>query len=323
MSTAIAELTASETEELQGHEAIIEHGLKTFVHVGLALTFIRDRRLYREAHSTFAEYCRKRWDIGRSRGYQLIDAAKTFENVHNCGQDDAPKVMPKNEGQTRELSRLPDEEQADAWRDAVEKSGGQPSLAEVGAVVDKRLLEAPAVHKPLVQHLTGSDEWFTPDRYLNAARDVLGGIELDPASISLANERVQASRFYTSEDNGLEQAWSARSIWLNPPYSETNAWVSKWMATVGFEVEEGILLVHANTETAWFQLLWGCWLCFTDHRIRFERPDGNAGSAPPKGNVFAYIGPYHKMFREHFEAFGQIVAPNRYVDALEKGEIIP
>lgn len=328
------QLTVSEVEELAQHEAIIERGLKTFVHVGLALTFIRDRRLYRATHRTFAAYCRQRWDIGRSRGYQLIDAAKTFENVHNCGQADGTKVMPKNEGQTRELSKLPDEEQGAAWREAVDRSGGQPTIAEVGEVVEERLgasVEDAPKHRPLVQHLTGTDEWYTPKIYLDAAREVLGGIDLDPASSEGANENVQAARFYTSDgitgETTLKRLWGAHSLWLNPPYSNTKDWVGKWCASVEAtgmaKAHQAILLVNANTDTQWFQLLWDYWLFFTDHRIRFERPDGSTGDAPPKGSVFAYAGPHPQKFAKIFSQFGAIVKPAWNSSDENQGGIIP
>lgn len=333
MSTALA-LTTSEQEELAAHEAIIADGLHKFVNVGLSLTFIRDRRLYRATHGTFEAYCRQRWDIGRSRGYQLIDAARVFENVHNCGHGDAPAVMPKNESQTRELAKLPDEEQADAWREAVDRSGGQPTIAEVGEVVEERLAnsaEDAPTHRPLVQHLTGTDEWYTPKIYLDAAREVLGGIDLDPASSEEANENVQAARFYTCDgiigETTLKRLWGAHSLWLNPPYSHTADWVDKWCASVEAtglaKAHQAILLVNANTETQWFQRLFSYWLCFADHRIRFVRPDGTVGDKPAKGSVFAYAGPHPQKFAEVFSQFGTIVQPAWNKGASDNGGIIP
>ena len=53
---------------------------------------------------------------------------------------------------------------------------------------------------------TGENEWYTPAEYIEAVRDVLKVIELDPASSSLANETVKAKRFYSKEDDGLNQS---------------------------------------------------------------------------------------------------------------------
>ena len=68
------------------------------------------------------------------------------------------------------------------------------------------------------QHSQKSNLWYTPETVLNAAREVLGYIELDPASDAHGNERVQAERFLTEADDGLTAPWGTpRSVFLNPP----------------------------------------------------------------------------------------------------------
>src|SRR5260221_7395603 len=69
-----------------------------------------------------------------------------------------------------------------------------------------------------------SNEWFTPSRYIEAARLVMGSIDLDPASCSEANQTVKAKRYYSIDDNGLEQPWYG-NIWLNPPYGRSANYV--------------------------------------------------------------------------------------------------
>ena len=68
---------------------------------------------------------------------------------------------------------------------------------------------------PHALHLCKSAEHFTPAPFIIAARKVLGGIDLDPASCAAANRVVQARRFYTAEDDGLLQPWWGR-VFLNP-----------------------------------------------------------------------------------------------------------
>jgi hypothetical protein len=59
-----------------------EHkGRVTFVDVGLALTEIRDKKLYRRDYGTFEAYCQKRWKFSRVRAYQLIRAAKLVSDL--------------------------------------------------------------------------------------------------------------------------------------------------------------------------------------------------------------------------------------------------
>jgi hypothetical protein len=62
------------------------------------------------------------------------------------------------------------------------------------------------------------DEWRTPKETIDRVCEVLGQIDLDPASSDGANATVQAKRFYTKKDDGLERRWSGR-VFLNPPYS--------------------------------------------------------------------------------------------------------
>src|SRR5262245_29388958 len=80
------------TERLKALEAIIEHGLQTFVEVGAALFEIREQRLYREqGFTTFEEYCRKRWQWSKTHANRQIQAAEVAHNLTPIG------VIPKNE----------------------------------------------------------------------------------------------------------------------------------------------------------------------------------------------------------------------------------
>src|SRR5690348_16135896 len=61
-------------------------------------------------------------------------------------------------------------------------------------------------------------DWQTPEWILERVRHVIGGqIELDPATTE--DNPTKALRFYTAQENGLTQPWSASSIFLNPPWS--------------------------------------------------------------------------------------------------------
>jgi phage N-6-adenine-methyltransferase len=141
---------------------------------------------------------------------------------------------------------------------------------------------------------SGENEWYTPDEYLDLARQVLGGIDLDPASNEVANERVGAARFFTAESNGLAQNWAGR-IWLNPPYAQpliaefADKMVEEW--TVLSQVEAAIVLTNDCTDTAWFHhLAKACTaICFTRGRIRFISPHGESGT-PTQGQAFFYFG---------------------------------
>lgn len=44
-----------------------------------------------------------------------------------------------------------------------------------------------------------------------------GSIDLDPASSNNANQIIGANRFFTFEQNGLNQEWRAKNVYLYPP----------------------------------------------------------------------------------------------------------
>lgn len=64
----------------------------------------------------------------------------------------------------------------------------------------------------------GRDEFYTPAAIIDAARVVMGSIDLDIASCPEANEVVQAARYYTKTTDALDHCWQAETVWCNPPF---------------------------------------------------------------------------------------------------------
>lgn len=64
---------------------------------------------------------------------------------------------------------------------------------------------------------TGENEWYTPIKYIELARDVLGEIDIDPATSEFGQSRIQAKKHYTKETDGLkeENDWCGW-MWLYP-----------------------------------------------------------------------------------------------------------
>jgi hypothetical protein len=158
-----------------------------------------------------------------------------------------------------------------------------------------------------------SNEHYTPKKYLDAARAVLGGtIDLDPASCAEANKTVQATTFLDADDDGLTKEWLG-TVWLNPPYGrQAGDFILKFFDEVcAGRVTAGIILVNAHcTDTGWFQPLWSGVQCFTDHRINFYGDDERSGST--HGSVFVYFGPDERLFAARFAEFGAIVMTWHY-----------
>jgi len=174
--------------------------------------------------------------------------------------------------------------------------------------------QAPAVEearKPHVSHNSGENEWYTPGNFVEAARSVLGGIDLDPASCAQANETVKAAKFFDIEANGLEQPWSGR-VWMNPPYSRgLCAPFCEKLANhhVSGDVTEAIVLVNNATDTEWWQGLANVAtaVCFPSRRVRFIGRDGEKG-APLQGQSFLYLGNRVEVFCDSFSRFGVVLA---------------
>lgn len=161
---------------------------------------------------------------------------------------------------------------------------------------------------------TGENEWYTPDEFIDLARTVMGGIDLDPASSHVANQTIKAERFFSQETNGLEQDWFGK-VWLNPPYAQpaiaqfADKMVAEWEAR---RVESAIVLTHNYTDTAWFQKLAraASGICFTRGRVRFVSPTGEL-AAPTQGQAFFYFGHDLTIFEDVFAEVGFVVEVTR------------
>lgn len=154
---------------------------------------------------------------------------------------------------------------------------------------------------------TGDNEWFTPAQYIAAAREVMGEIDLDPATHPAAQKTVDALNCFTASENGLEQEWHGR-VWLNPPYAAPliTQFANKLVDEVSRRnVQQAIMLTHNYTDSAWFHHAEASadLLCFTRGRVRFVDIYG-VESAPTQGQAFFYFGPNVDAFREVFGRFG-------------------
>ena len=174
---------------------------------------------------------------------------------------------------------------------------------------------------------TGNVEWYTPEKYIRPVRKVLGTIELDPASCEAANLLIKADRYYSLHDNGLVQAWNAKTLFLNPPYGRTGhrsnqeIWSCKLIAEYeAGNVEQALLLVNANTETTWFQRLFAYPICFVKQRINFYGPSGKDNGAT-HGSAFVYFGSDVARFSEVFGEFGRVVPAIPVVSSTSIWEI--
>jgi len=295
------QISDSELAQLKAYESIIEHGLKTFTEVGSALMDIRDKRLYRADYETFEDYCRERWSMSRFYAHRIIEAASITTNLLPIGN-----IIPRTESQARPLASLEPDEQREVWQRVITSV---PETEITAARVQKAVDEYK--QKPYVSYNSGNNEWYTPAEYIYAARDVMGSIDLDPASSELANKTVNADTYYTAEDDGLTKEWFGH-VWMNPPYSSDliGKFADKLISHYqNGDIEEAIVLVNNATETNWFQtLLEKCLaVCFLKRRVKFIDTEGNPSGAPLQGQAILYFGNKPACFGERFKEFGVIL----------------
>lgn len=159
--------------------------------------------------------------------------------------------------------------------------------------------------RPHVSFNSGNNEWYTPAEYIEAAREAMSSIDLDPASNDIAQKVVKADTYYTAETNGLDKEWYG-NVWLNPPYA--SELIGKFIDKLISErenYEQAIVLVNNATETEWFNKLISIAdaVCFPKSRVKFYMPDGKTG-APLQGQAVVYIGENKSSFFESFSHLG-------------------
>lgn len=164
-----------------------------------------------------------------------------------------------------------------------------------------------------VTHNSGNNEWYTPPYIIEAARATMGSIDLDPASCEVANRTTKADRYFTKEQNGLEQKWTG-NVWLNPPYQR--GLMDKFADKVIKEYQhykQAIVLVNNCTETKWAQkLLEHCdAVCFPKGRVKYLNSEGEqVKKSPIQGQMILYFSAFGLEIEDficNFEQIGRVL----------------
>lgn len=175
-------------------------------------------------------------------------------------------------------------------------------------------------------HSCDSPEWYTPSVYVEAAREVMGGIDLDPAAHEESNQIVQPGCYFAAADDGLQQSWFG-CVFLNPPGGLVDEFWKKALTEranyeqliwIGYSLEQLQTLQTGNAITPLdFPI------CFTARRIAFVENEAkkaarmakltakgkNPGkSSPSHSNYITYIGPNVEAFTRVFSRFGRVRA---------------
>lgn len=172
------------------------------------------------------------------------------------------------------------------------------------------------------------NQQFTPAPIVRFAREVMGSIELDPASSRIANQVVKADRYFTAETDCLTQSLYCNTMFFNPPYGAgliapmIEHFVEQWDCE---QIGQAIVLVNSSTSAVWYQsLLQRCnRLLLPRKRLQFW----NAESMPkdleqryqyferPKGknrydSTIFYFGPNTEKFEFSGRSIGVTLRPS-------------
>jgi len=183
-------------------------------------------------------------------------------------------------------------------------------IAEIDdAALEQILGEVSGPGNGLLPEADGPDvEFYSPEEVVEAARRVMGGIDLDPASCEMANRTVGATRYFTEVQDGLSQPWEGR-IWINPPFfaGAYEAWFAKLCEEHNAgRVAESCLLMPVS-DGAWFHDLLRHPTCFLFGRQKFLDPEGDLKEPIRYGCVVVYRGENRNAFFREFVQLGTVV----------------
>lgn len=162
-----------------------------------------------------------------------------------------------------------------------------------------------------------NNEWSTPPKYSESAREVMGSIDLDPASNHEAQLNVNALVYFTIDNSGLDKQWFG-NVWLNPPYGrgQCEPFISKLVDEYrNGNVKQAIVLTNSAYDVAWWKRTGineiCSAVCLPDHRINFIDPETNKpADSNNKNQTFFYIGDNTSTFCEVFDQYGLCLIPH-------------
>jgi hypothetical protein len=194
---------------------------------------------------------------------------------------------------------------------------------------------------PQINQSSGNVEYYTSEELLVLVREVLGTIDLDPASCSLANEVVKAKNIFTKENDGLSHSWFGK-VFMNHPFHKGEKPCKKnckkkicqpsndpkkptrghcidyeipgnaiWTNKLADEyykgnIEEAICITFSSMSEDWMWPLLQEVQCFPRGRVHYRKPDGTVDRQATKGSVLTYFGKNPEKFEAVFSAIGKV-----------------
>ena len=122
---------------------------------------------------------------------------------------------------------------------------------------------------------SNNDEWETPQSLFNILNQKYK-FTLDPCA---THYNYKCKKYYTKEQNGLNQSWKDEIVFVNPPYSHIKEWVKKSCEESEKHKIIVILLIPARTDTIyWHEYIMkeAKKIYFIKGRLKFNNSHNNA-----------------------------------------------
>lgn len=122
---------------------------------------------------------------------------------------------------------------------------------------------------------SNTDNWATPQHIFDRLKEEFG-FTLD---VCASDENHKCDKYFTKEDDGLNQDWSKDICWMNPPYGKT---IGQWVKKAKETAAQGtivVALLPARTDTKWWwdHCMYATEVRFIKGRLKFG---GSNTSAP-------------------------------------------
>ena len=168
------------------------------------------------------------------------------------------------------------------------------------------------------------NERRTPRSIVEAARQVLGVIDIDPATDEEAQQTIKAARYVTKVSQGLDQAWYGK-VFLNPPggkiiqsgagrrpVSSAAVWWAKLLSEVVKGHTTEAIFVCFNLEAMLNTQRFGplpiqaFTFCVPAKRLKYPSANGSKSKSPPGASAIVYVGDSPAHFKSAFQKFGHV-----------------
>lgn len=149
-----------------------------------------------------------------------------------------------------------------------------------------------------------TDCWNTPKSFVEDVIVFFGGeLDLDPCSDDEQNPNVPAKQVFTEITNGLAHDWTAKTVFMNHPYSNSKEWIP--YAVRQYEIgnsQEMILLIKLDVSTTWWKSISSYPWIGVNRRLKF----GEGKNAAPFQSAIVYLGSRLDRFKTIFGKYGPI-----------------